>query len=89
MRGRHIMEFMYGTCLKFRYQAAKQGGFLSSIMGGLIFRKVNRATYPTKENRFSCHVNVEHMAVKANTLQGMLGDWEDMTLQRLTLNEQK
>jgi len=29
------------------------------------------------------------MAMKANNLQSMLGVWEDMTLQRLTLNQQK
>jgi hypothetical protein len=35
-------------------------------MGWLISRKVNRDTYPTKDNRFSCHVNVEHLAQNGN-----------------------
>jgi hypothetical protein len=35
-------------------------------MGGLISRKVNRATYPTRYNRFSCHVNEEHLAENGN-----------------------
>jgi hypothetical protein len=35
-------------------------------MGGLISGKVNRDTYPTKDNRFSCHVNVEQLAKNGN-----------------------
>jgi hypothetical protein len=35
-------------------------------MGGLFSGKVNRDTYPTKYNRFSCHVNVEHLAENGN-----------------------
>jgi hypothetical protein len=35
-------------------------------MGGLISGKVNRDTYPTKDNGFSCHVNVEHLAENGN-----------------------
>jgi hypothetical protein len=35
-------------------------------MVGLISGEVNRDTYPTKDNRFSCHVNVEHLAENGN-----------------------
>jgi hypothetical protein len=35
-------------------------------MGGLISGKVNRDTYPTEDNRFSCHVNVERLAENGN-----------------------
>jgi hypothetical protein len=56
-------------------------------MGQLISGKVNRGTYPTKDYRFSCHVNVEHLAENGNESKyskSMLVVWEDNTLQRLT-----
>jgi hypothetical protein len=35
-------------------------------MGGLISGKVNGTIYPTKDDRFSCFLNVEHSAENVN-----------------------
>jgi hypothetical protein len=87
MTDRHI-----NVCNSIIYQASIHGGFLSSRMGGLISGKVNRATYPTKDDRFSSHLNVERLAENVNESKDSTryaGVWADVTLQRLTLNKQK